>query len=70
MSSGFATEKYVLHRVKHLEGYTIGALDGVIGHVKDFYFDDESWVIQSGIPQHTAGVAHDHVPEPLTRRDA
>jgi uncharacterized protein YrrD len=32
--------------MKDLEGYTIGATDGVIGHVKDFYFDDESWVIR------------------------
>ena len=36
----------MLHRMKDLEGYTIGATDGVIGHVKDFYFDDEEWVIR------------------------
>jgi hypothetical protein len=34
--------------MKDLEGYTIGATDGVIGHVKDFYFDDEAWVIRGG----------------------
>jgi hypothetical protein len=32
--------------MKDLEGYTIGATDGVIGHVKDFYFDDQAWVIR------------------------
>jgi hypothetical protein len=36
----------MLHSMKDLEGYTIGATDGVIGHVKDFYFDDEAWVIR------------------------
>jgi hypothetical protein len=33
----------VLHSIHDLEGYTIGAIDGMIGHVKDFYFDDEAW---------------------------
>jgi len=28
-----------------LSGYTIAATDGDIGHVYDFYFDDESWTI-------------------------
>jgi hypothetical protein len=32
--------------MKDLEGYTIGAVDGVIGDVKDFYFDDAAWVIR------------------------
>ena len=36
----------MLHSMKDLEGYTIGATDGVIGHVTDFYFDDEAWVIR------------------------
>jgi uncharacterized protein YrrD len=36
----------VLHIIKDLEGFTIGAIDGMIGHVKDFYFDDQSWVIR------------------------
>jgi sporulation protein YlmC with PRC-barrel domain len=61
MSSGFATEKYVLHRVKDLEGYTIGALDGVIGHVKDFYFDDESWVIRYLVVQTGQWLLHRNV---------
>jgi hypothetical protein len=32
--------------MKDLEDYVIGAADGTIGHVKDFYFDDEAWVIR------------------------
>jgi len=33
-------------RVKDLLGYTIRAKDGDIGHVKDFYFDDVTWVLR------------------------
>ncbi|MGO9930750.1 MAG: PRC-barrel domain containing protein [Steroidobacteraceae bacterium] len=29
-----------------MEGYSISALDGVIGEVKDYYFDDVSWIIR------------------------
>ncbi len=36
----------MLHELKKLEGFTIGATDGNIGKVKDFYFDDETWVIR------------------------
>jgi hypothetical protein len=36
----------MLRNVKDLEHYTIGAADGVIGRVEDFYFDDEAWVIR------------------------
>ena len=36
----------MLHRTKDLEDYTINAIDGIIGHVKDFYFDDEAWVVR------------------------
>jgi uncharacterized protein YrrD len=31
---------------KDLEGYVVGATDGPIGHVKDFYFDDQAWVVR------------------------
>ena len=61
MSGGFATERYVLHRMKDLEGYTIGAVDGVIGHVKDFYFDDESWVIRYLVVQTGQWLLHRRV---------
>ena len=36
----------MIRSVKDLEGFTIGATDGAIGKVTDFYFDDESWVIR------------------------
>ena len=36
----------MLRNVQDLEGYAIGATDGAIGHVKDFYFDDKTWVIR------------------------
>ncbi len=32
--------------VKSLAGYKIGATDGEIGKVKEFYFDDHSWTIR------------------------
>ncbi|MGV8916991.1 MAG: PRC-barrel domain-containing protein [Pseudomonas sp.] len=32
--------------MKDLENYTMGATDGDIGHVKDFYFDDDVWVVR------------------------
>jgi uncharacterized protein YrrD len=36
----------MLRRIKDLEHYAVGATDGHIGHVKDFYFDDDAWVIR------------------------
>ena len=36
----------MLRTMKSMENYTIGATDGVIGHVKDFYFDDDAWVVR------------------------
>jgi hypothetical protein len=36
----------MLRSTKELQNYVIGATDGEIGHVTDFYFDDESWVIR------------------------
>jgi hypothetical protein len=36
----------MLRNVQQLDGYAIRATDGVIGHVKDFYFDDEAWVVR------------------------
>jgi hypothetical protein len=32
--------------IKDLEGYAIGATDGPIGDVEDFYFDDQAWVVR------------------------
>src|ERR1019366_3767518 len=39
-------EGYMLRSMKDLEGYAVGATDGTIGHVKDFYFDDKSWAVR------------------------
>ncbi len=36
----------MLRRMKDAEGCSISATDGFIGHVKDYYFDDEAWVIR------------------------
>jgi PRC-barrel domain len=36
----------MLRSMNDLEDYAIRATDGIIGHVKDFYFDDEAWVIR------------------------
>ena len=36
----------MLRNTKDLENYAISATDGPIGHVKDFYFDDDAWVIR------------------------
>ena len=36
----------MLREVKDMVGSTIAATDGDIGHVRDFYFDDEAWVIR------------------------
>jgi hypothetical protein len=36
----------MLRTMKSMEDYAIGATDGVIGHVKDFYFDDAAWVVR------------------------
>jgi sporulation protein YlmC with PRC-barrel domain len=36
----------MLRSMSDLEGYAIRATDGTIGHVKDFYFDDEDWVVR------------------------
>jgi hypothetical protein len=36
----------MLRSTKQLIGDKLGASDGEIGHVKDFYFDDQDWVIR------------------------
>ena len=36
----------MLRNTNELENYSIGAVDGHIGHVKDCYFDDQAWVIR------------------------
>ncbi len=36
----------MLQDIKHLYGRKLGATDGEIGQVKDFYFDDDSWAVR------------------------
>ena len=36
----------MLRDINEFEGFAIGATDGAIGHVKDFYFDDDAWAIR------------------------
>ena len=36
----------MLRSVKQLYEAKLRASDGDIGHVKDFYFDDEKWVVR------------------------
>jgi hypothetical protein len=38
--------KFMLRSIKQLYGNKLGASDGDIGQVKDFYFDDQSWAIR------------------------
>jgi uncharacterized protein YrrD len=36
----------MLRKVKTMTGYTLDSLDGEIGKVKEFYFDDQHWTIR------------------------
>ena len=36
----------MLQSIKQLHGNKLGASDGDIGHVKDFYFDDQNWMVR------------------------
>jgi hypothetical protein len=36
----------MLRNMKDIEGFAIHASDGILGQIKDFYIDDESWVIR------------------------
>jgi sporulation protein YlmC with PRC-barrel domain len=44
------------YSIKSLIGYTIRALDGEIGKVKEFFFDDETWTIRFLIVQTGKGM--------------
>ena len=41
-----AKDKFMLQSIKQLYGDKLGASDGEIGHVKDFYFDDQNWAVR------------------------
>jgi uncharacterized protein (DUF2249 family) len=38
--------RFMLRSIKQLYGDALGASDGAIGQVKDFYFDDQNWVVR------------------------
>ena len=41
----------MLQSIKELYGHKLGASDGEIGHLKDFYFDDQNWVIRYAVAE-------------------
>jgi hypothetical protein len=42
----YTKDKFMLQSIKQLYGDKLGASDGDIGHVKDFYFDDQNWAVR------------------------
>jgi len=36
----------MFRKTKEFRGYRLGARDGEIGHLKDFYFDDHTWTVR------------------------
>ena len=40
------TDSFMLQNIKKLYGHKLAAIDGEIGQVKDFFFDDKTWVIR------------------------
>src|SRR5688572_4864540 len=41
----------MLKSAKSLKGFHLHAMDGTMGHVKDFYFDDTNWHIRYAIAE-------------------
>src|ERR1700723_1471874 len=48
----------MLRSIRDMEHYSIGATDGVIGKVQDFYFDDEAWGIRYLVVETDAWLSH------------
>ena len=42
----YTKDNFMLRSIKQRLGDKLGASDGEIGHVKDFYFDDQSWAVR------------------------
>lgn len=36
----------LLHSIEGLQGFSLSATDGELGHVKDVYFDDSEWAVR------------------------
>jgi hypothetical protein len=56
----------MLRSVKSLEGFSVGATDGTIGNVKDFYFDDEAWAIRYAVVNTRAWLGHEVLISPYS----
>lgn len=56
----------MLRSVQSLEGFSIGASDGLIGKVRDFYFDDEAWVVRYAIVSTDAWLGRDVLISPYS----
>ena len=56
----------MLRCVKSLEGSSIGATDGTIGKVKDFYFDDEARVIRYAVVNTSAWLGREVLLSPYS----
>jgi hypothetical protein len=39
-------DTFMMRSIKQMYGDKLGATDGDIGHVKDFYFDDQNWAVR------------------------
>jgi len=50
MEAGDKTQEekrvFMLHNAKELNGYKLNSIDGEIGRVKEFYFDDRHWTVR------------------------
>ena len=42
----YSKDEFMLRSLKQLYGDKLGASDGEIGRIKDFYFDDQNWAIR------------------------
>ena len=46
MTGNQENHNFMLQSIKQLYGKILEASDGEIGHVKDFYFDDQNWAVR------------------------
>jgi hypothetical protein len=51
----------MLQRIKQLYGEKLGASDGEIGLVKDFYFDDQNWAVRYLVAEAGTWLSSRHV---------
>ena len=49
----------MLKKAKTLKGYKLDSLDGEMGKVKEFYFDDQHWAILIWLPALETGFGTD-----------